>query len=39
MKFDSHLNNDAAEVYVKLHSDWKSLKPNLAALRLHDILR
>ena len=28
----------AAEVPVKFQSDWKSLNPNLAASRLHEIL-
>ena len=29
----------AAEVPAKFQSDWKSLNPNLAASRLHEILR
>ena len=39
LKFDMHLGSAAAEVPVKLHSDWKSLIPNLAASRLHEVLR
>ena len=31
--------SSAAEVPAKFHSDWKSLDPNLAASRLHEILR
>ena len=38
-KFDRHLGSAAAEVHVKLQSDWRSLNPNLAASRLHEILR
>ena len=29
----------AADVSIKFQSDWKCLNPNLAALRLHEILR
>ena len=32
-------NLAAAEVPAKFQSDWKSLNPNLAASRLHEILR
>ena len=32
------LCSDAAEVPVKLQSDWKSVNPKLAASRLHEIL-
>ena len=39
LKFDRHLGSSAAEVPVIFQSDWKSLKPNLAASRLHEILR
>ena len=39
LKFDRHLGSVAAEVPVKFQSDWKSLNPNLAASRLHKILR
>ena len=34
-----HLAGISAEIFVKFWSDWKSLNPNLAALRLHEILR
>ena len=37
--FDRHLGSSAAEVPAKFQSDWKSLNPNLAASRLHEILR
>ena len=39
LKFDRHLGSTAAEVPVKFQSDWKCLNPNLAASRLHEILR
>ena len=39
LKFDRHLGSVAAEVPVKFQSNWKSLNPNLAASRLHEILR
>ena len=39
LKFDRHLGSDAVEVAVKFQSDWKSLNQNLAASRLHEILR
>ena len=39
LKFDRHLGSNAAEVPAKFQSDWKSLNPNLAASRLHEILR
>ena len=39
MKFDRHLGNVAVNVPCKIQSDWKSLKLNLATLRLHKILR
>ena len=32
-----HLGSAAADVPVKFQSDWKSLNPNLAASRLHEI--
>ena len=38
-KFNSHICFAAAEAPVKHESDWKSLDPNLAALRLRDVLR
>ena len=37
--FDRHLRNAAADVSVKCQSDWKSLNPNLAASRFHEISR
>ena len=39
MKFGRQFGSVAAEVPVKFQSDWKSLNPNLAASRLHEILR
>ena len=39
LKLGRHLDSAAVEVPVKSQSDWKSLNPNLAASRLHDILR
>ena len=39
LKFVRHLGSSAAEVPAKFQSDWKSLNPNLAASRLHEILR
>ena len=39
MKFHRHLGSAAVEVPVKFHSDLKSLNQNLAAMRLHEILR
>ena len=39
LKFDAHLGNAAANVLVKFQNDWKKLKPNVAASRLHEILR
>ena len=38
LKFDKHLSSTAAEVPVKLSSDWKSLNLNLVASRLWEIL-
>ena len=38
-KFDRHLGSIAAEEPVKFKSDWKSLNQNLAASKLHEILR
>ena len=35
---DKHLDSAAAEVPVRFQSDWKSLNPNLAATRPHEIL-
>ena len=37
LKFDWHLG--AAKEPVDFQSDWKSLKPNLATWRLHEILQ
>ena len=37
--FDRHLHSTAADVPAKFQSDWQSLIPNLAASRLHEILR
>ena len=39
LKFDRHLGSAAAEGPVKFQSDWKSLNPNLATSRLHEILQ
>ena len=39
LTFDRHLGNGAAEVLVKFQSDWKILNENLAASRLHKIVR
>ena len=39
LKFERHFGSAAAEVPVKFQSDWKSLYMNLAASRLHEILR
>ena len=39
LEFGRHLGSAAAEVPDKFQSDLKSLKPNLAASRLHEILR
>ena len=39
LKFDTHLGSAAAELPVKFQSDWKSLSLNLAASRIHEILR
>ena len=39
LKFDRHLGSAAAEGPVKFQSDWKSLNPNLAISRLHEILQ
>ena len=39
MTFYSHYESAAADVPVKFQSDWKSLKPNLAASRLCEILQ
>ena len=39
LKFDRHLGSAAAEVPVKFQSYWESLNPNLAASRLHKVLR
>ena len=38
LKFDRQLDNAAAELPVKFHGDWKSIKPNLVASKLHEIL-
>ena len=37
-KFDMHLSSTVAEVRAKFQSDWESLKLNLAASRLHEVL-
>ena len=37
LKFDRDLGSVAAMVLVKVQSDWKSLNPNLAGSRLHEI--
>ena len=39
LKFDRHIGSTAAEVPVKFQSDRTILNTNLAALRLHEILR
>ena len=39
LKFDRLLGSSAAEVSVKLQSDWERLNPNLAASGLCEILR
>ena len=39
LKFDRHLGSAAAELPVKFLSDWKSLNPNLAALKLCKIFQ
>ena len=39
LEYDRYLRSAAAEAPVKFQSDWKSLNPNLAASRLHEILR
>ena len=39
LKFDRHFNSATAALPVKFQSVWKSLNPNLAASRLHEILR
>ena len=39
LKFDRLLGGTAAEGSVKFQSDWKSLNPNLAVSRFHEILR
>ena len=36
-KFDRHIERAVVEEPVKFQSDWKSLNPNLAASRLHEI--
>ena len=38
-KFDRHLGSTAADVPLKFKNDWKSLSPNLAASKLHEILQ
>ena len=38
LKFGRHLDSSAADVPVKFQNVWKSLNPNLAPLRLHEIL-
>ena len=39
LKFGRHLHSAAADVHVNFQSDLESLNLNLAASRLHDILR
>ena len=39
LQFYRHLGSVAAEVPVKFQSNWKSLNPNLATSRLHEILQ
>ena len=39
MRFDSRLDGADAEVPVKSQNGWKRLNQNLAASRLHKILR
>ena len=39
LKFDRHIGSNAAEVPVKFQSDRTILNINLAASRLHEILR
>ena len=39
LKFDRHLGSAAVDVSARCQSDWKSLKPSIAASRLHEILR
>ena len=36
LEFDRHLGSTAAEGPVKFQSNWKSLNPNLLALRFHE---
>ena len=39
VKSDKHLSTNAVDVSVKIQSDCKSLNPNLAVSRLHEMLR
>ena len=39
LTLNRHFGRAAAEGPVKCQSDWKSLNPNLSALRLHQIVR
>ena len=39
LQFDRLLGSAAVDMSVKFQSDWKSLNSNLAASRLHEILR
>ena len=39
LKFDRHLDSSTAEMPVKFQSDTSIIEPNLAASRLHEILR
>ena len=39
LKFDRHIGGIAAEMTVKCHSDTTIITTNLAASRLHEILR
>ena len=39
LTFGGHLGSAAAYVPVKFQNDWKSLNPNIAISRLHEILR
>ena len=39
LQFDRQLDRTAAEVPVKIQSGWENINMNLAASRLHEILR
>ena len=38
-RVDRHLGSAAVDVPVNFQRDWRSLNPNVAALRLHEIWR